>query len=420
MRMTKEEFQRQLLALGNRPAPAAPSGEDVPGVYPGRIGWSPRESSQWSLLRAVRAAIEGDWSKAGFEREVSRTIAERAGRELHAGSFFLPMDLPAAVPVSPQEFDRQLRLDSPAVRAPYQVGTAVQGGNLNATQLWFDSFIEVLRNQSVTAQLGATILSGLVGNVNIPRQSAATSTFWVAESGAVTEAEATFDQVQLRPRTVGALSKMSRLMLKQGTPAIEQIARQDLMAQLILAIDLAAISGTGASNQPTGIVNQAGVGSVIGGTNGANFSFDLATAIATTTRVANAPQQALGFALNARTYNYLSSLKSSDGHYLWSTAGNVVDAPPDRLRGYKYAVSNQLRSNLVKGASGAVCSEIVFGAWQELLIGEWGTLEIAVNPYDSTGFANGDVLLRALQTIDIGVRHGASFAVMSDALTPGF
>jgi hypothetical protein len=43
-----------------------------------------------------------------------------------------------------------------------------------------------------------------------------------------------------------------------------------------------------------------------------------------------------------------------------------------------------------------------------------------VNPYDSTGFTTGDVLIRAFQTVDIGLRHPASFAVMSDGLTPGF
>ena len=45
---------------------------------------------------------------------------------------------------------------------------------------------------------------------------------------------------------------------------------------------------------------------------------------------------------------------------------------------------------------------------------------VAINPYDSTLFKSGDVVLRAIQTADIGVRHGASFSVMSDALTPGF
>jgi hypothetical protein len=75
---------------------------------------------------------------------------------------------------------------------------------------------------------------------------------------------------------------------------------------------------------------------------------------------------------------------------------------------------------LTKGTSSGICSELLYGNWRELLIGMWGVMEIAVNPYDSTGFKNGDVILRVMQTADVGVRHGASFAIMSDALTPGF
>ena len=100
--------------------------------------------------------------------------------------------------------------------------------------------------------------------------------------------------------------------------------------------------------------------------------------------------------------------------------GGIGNEPGDRLRGYRYAVSNQVRATLTKGTSSGICSEAFFGNWNELLIGEWGTLEIAVNPYDSTGFTTGDVLIRAFQTVDVGVRHAASFAYMGDGLTPGF
>ncbi|MFD2451791.1 phage major capsid family protein [Ideonella paludis] len=79
-----------------------------------------------------------------------------------------------------------------------------------------------------------------------------------------------------------------------------------------------------------------------------------------------------------------------------------------------------MRSNLTKGTANGICSELIFGNWLELLIAEWGALEIAINPYDSTLFKSGDVVIRAIQTADVGVRHGASFSVMSDALTPGF
>lgn len=400
------------------------SGAQQPVGGSGNVDMTQREKSRYSMLRAVQAALGNDWTKAGFEREVSAAIAKAAGRDVKANAFLVPTNLPfcpdgeharALAALNPRFAQRLLQQ-----RAVYQVGTAGQGGNLVETTLLDQQFIEVLRNVTVTSQLGARFLTGLVGNVNIPRQNAQTSTYWVAESGAPTESEATFDQVQLRPKTLGALSKMSRLMMMQSTPAIEMIARQDLMAVMALGIDLAALSGSGTSNQPTGIVNQSGVGSVVGGTNGANWTFDHFIQLYSSPKIANAPQANLGYAINAKTYGYLSTLKSSTGSYLWMPQGGITQAPGDTLRGYSYAVSNQLRATLTKGTASGICSEAIFGNWQELFIGEWGVTEIMANPYDATGFTTGDVLLRAFQTVDVGVRHAASFAVMSDGLTPGF
>jgi HK97 family phage major capsid protein len=162
------------------------------------------------------------------------------------------------------------------------------------------------------------------------------------------------------------------------------------------------------------------VGSVIGGTNGLALSFDHLIQLYSAPKVANVQQSNLGFAMNAKAYGYLATLKASTGQYLWDPQGGLSNASPDTVKGYPYAISNQLRSTLTKGTSSGICSELIYGNWQELLIAEWGALEIAINPYDSTYFKSGDVVIRAIQTADVGVRHGASFAVMSDALTPGF
>lgn len=378
-----------------------------------------KDARSYSLLRAVSAIVNNDWSKAGFEREVSLEIGKKTSKETQG--FFMPTNLPFA---PTEEHLRAWHLlgggKGMQQRAPYLVGTAGQGGNLVQTQLMYDQFIEVLRNQLVTALLGARYLTGLGGNIDIPRQISQTAGYWVAESGAPTEAEATFDKVALRPKTVGALSKMSRLMLLQATPAIEMIAREDLMKIMALAIDVAALSGSGASNQPTGIVNQSGVGAVVGGTNGANLTFDHIIQLQYATKFANAPQGSTGYALNSKAVGYLSTQKATTGQYLWDPQGGLTNASPDKLKGRSYAESQQLRSTLTKGSSSGICSELIYGNWQELLIAEWGVTEIMVNPYDSTGFTTGDVLIRAFQTLDIGVRHGASFSVMSDALTPGF
>lgn len=404
------EVLANILARGQSPA-AALSGTD--------IGLTDKEKRKYSYLRALQAQLSKSWEKAGFEREVSAAIAKRDGKD--TAGFFLPNDLPFC----PDEehlraWNMMSQQGKTQLRAPYQVGTAGQGGNLVQTQLLYENFVEVLRNQLVTAILGARYLTGLVGNIDIPRQISQTGTYWVAESSAPTEAEATFDKVSLRPKTIGALSKMSRLMLLQSTPAIEMLARQDLLAVIALAVDAAALSGPGTGNAPTGIVNQSGVASVVGGANGLAISFDHLIQLKYATKFANAPQGAAGYAMNSKTIGSLSTLKATTGQYLWDPQGGLTAGSPDRVKGSPYAESQQLRTTLTKGTSTGNCSELIYGNWQELFIAMWGVTEIMLNPYDAAGFTTGDVLMRAFQTCDVGVRHGASFAVMSDALTPGF
>jgi HK97 family phage major capsid protein/HK97 family phage prohead protease len=384
------------------------------------VDMTEKEKRNYSLIRAVQAAINNDWSKAGFEREVSQAMAKQLGQETKG--FFMPTNLPFA----PDEAHLRAwnmqggsKLQS---RAPYAVGASGTGGALVATNLLADNFIEVLRNASVTAQLGARYLTDLQGNVDIPRQNGASSVGWVGESVAGSESEATFDKVSLTPKTVSAWSVMSRLMMLQSTPAIEMLAREDLLVVAALALDLAALSGSGSSGQPLGVVNQSGVGSVVGGTNGALISFDHIIQLKSKPQIANAPLANMAFALNSKTVGYLETLKSTTGQYLWANdqAASANGGPGSSLKGERYVQSQQLRSNLTKGTASGVCSELLYGNWRELLIGMWGVMEIAVNPYDSTGFKSGDVILRVMQTADVAVRHGASFAVMSDALTTGF
>jgi HK97 family phage major capsid protein/HK97 family phage prohead protease len=360
-----------------------------------------KEKARYSMIRAVNAALTGKWDGAGFELECSNEIAKRTGRTpSESMSFFVPTNL----------------------RAAYSVGTAgagTTGGTMVATNLLAGSFIEVLRNKARVMQLGATVLSGLVGNVDIPRQTGQTATFWTAEGVDTSESEATFDKVSLSLKTIGTYSLITRNMLMQATPDIDMIARADMLAAMALGIDLAALSGSGSGAIPRGIANVSGVGSVIGGTNGAAVSLDNYIDLETQVTAANAPETNLAYLTNAKTIGSTKKLKSTTGQYLWT--GSSVGAQsgtPGEINGYSVARSNQARSNLTKGTSTGVCSEIFFGAWSELLVGEWGVLEIVPNPYDAAAYKSGGVLLRALQSIDIGVRHAASFSVMSDALTP--
>jgi HK97 family phage major capsid protein len=370
------------------------------------IGMNRREASEFNLTRAITAMMSGNWKQAGLERAACEAQARALGKD--SPGLFIPTDV----------LTRGNWGQSQNQRAIYQVGTASQGGNIVATDLLANNFIEALRNQAQVLSAGATILTGLVGNVDVPRQASVTNTYWVTESQAITEAEATFDKISMKPKTIGALSKMSRNMLLQSTPAIEMLIRSDLVAQLALGIDLAAISGSGLSGQPTGIVNTAGISTIAGGTNGAPVLIDHLLALESALNAANAPMGSRAYLFNAKTTAALKALTSSTGQYLWTTdAPGQRSGTPGSVNGYPALVTNQLRSNLTKGTASGICSELVLGAWSDLVFGEWGTLEVVVNPYDSTGFPAGDVLIRAMQSVDIGVRHPASFAIMSDALT---
>lgn len=376
------------------------------------LDFSASDRSRYSLSRAILAAASHDWAGAGLEREASRAIAKRIGRD--TAGVFIPLEM-----LVPQRRD-------------YNTLTGAAGGSLVATNLLGGNFIDLLRNKCRVMQLGATVLSGLVGNVDIPRRTAAGAAQWITEGQALTASTGTFDVVSLRPKTVGSIGVLSRNLLMQGTPDAEMLVRSDMIAQIAIAIDSAAIAGTGAAAQPLGLLNMAGVGLVNGGANGAPVDFDRLIALSTVVAAANADSGALGFLSNPAVLGALSRLKSTTGEYLWAGRGgmNENSAPAAAvpgstasgdagfsILGYRAAFSNNVPSNLTKGTSTGVCSAVIFGNWSDLLIGEWGVLEILPNPYASGAYEAGAVQIRAMQTIDVAVRHAESFAVMKDALT---
>ena len=389
-----EEAKTQFLKAiqANQPAPV------------GNVDLSKKEQRSYSVVRAINAALKNDWSDAGLEREISLEIGRQVGRQ--SQGFFLPNNL--------------------ETRATYAVGAPGTGGRLVATDLLSESFIDVLRNAAVVMSLGPTMLTGLVGNVSIPRQATATQTYWVTENTDLTQAEATFDQVTLSPKQIGTRSRYSRLMLQQSTPDIESIVRNDLIQQMGLGIDLAAISGTGGA-QPTGILNTSGIGNFEMGAN-ANTGAALANASATAKSgldplvelealvdVANALNGSLYYLTNSKVMLALKKLKSTtDFHALWtSDRDNSTLGTPMAINGYPVARSNQVPANLVKGESAAIHSALIFGNFSDLIIGMWGSLEILPNPYGA-GYNSGAVDIRAMQTCDIALRRAVSFAAVKD------
>jgi HK97 family phage major capsid protein len=239
--------------------------------------------------------------------------------------------------------------------------------------------------------MGVRRLSGLQGSVTVPRQSAGATAIWLAnEASTITESQQTFVQMALSPKNVGAYTEISRQLLLQSSPGAEGIVTDDLAQVTATAADLAVLEGSGAAGQPTGLANTAGIGNVAAGAatyaKVLEFQEDVATA--------NVMPARGGYVTHPATASILMQKQrfTSTDTPLW--VGNIWDG---QVSGFPGMSSNQLASGVVD-----------FGDWQEIVVGEWGVLEVEVNPY--ANFQAGIIGVRAIYSLDVGVRRPFAFS----------
>ena len=272
----------------------------------------------------------------------------------------------------------------------------------------YGEFIDILRNMMVTSRMGARMLTGLKGPVNFPKQTGAQTLYWTGEnSGAdVTQSNVTFGTVTLSPKTCQAQGAMSRQLIIESTPDVEGIVRNDFAMIHALGWDFTALHGTGLNSQPTGIYNLAGVNAqAMAGAPTYALLVKMISAVATY----NALLGNCGWVTNPTMAGQLmTTLKfpgSANGEAVWQgkhTSGVMV--------GYDAMASNQVLTNM-----GTNTNEVgvIFGNWDDLMIGMWGALEIRVDPYTLAG--QGLLKITSFQMIDIAVRRAQSFAKSTGA-----
>lgn len=376
-----EQFNRHVLGCINQPKPVELKDKDP------NVGMDKKEIKRYSIMRAINAAATGNWGKAGLEREASLAMAEKMGRD--ARGFFIPHDVLSQRDLS--------------------VGTATAGGNLVGTNLMAGDFISLLRNRMALAGAGSRVMTGLVGDMAIPRQTGGATASWVAEDGDAPEQDQTFDQVPLSPKSIAAYTEITRKLMLQSTPDADDLVMTDLMTALALGIDLAGIAGTGTSNQPTGILNTTGIGDVAGGTNGLAPAWSHIVDLESEVSIDNADVGSLRYLTNASVRGALKKTEKASG------TAQFIMGSDNGLNGYETTISNQVPNDLDKGTSTGVCSAIIFGNFNDLIIGLWSGIDITVNPYSND--IKGKTRIVAFQDADVAVRHPQSFAAMQDALT---
>jgi len=364
---TPEEAKAAILDLVKNKAEVRNTPIRSTDMATNEVGLEPKEVKRFSFLRALNALANPTdrvaQEAAAFEREVSEEASKR-------------YDKPANGILVPNE----------VLKRDLNVGTATAGGNLVPTELLAGSFIDILRKRMAVMATNPTMLTGLSGNVAIPRMTSTSTAYFVGESGAPTESQQAFDQVNMTPKTVGAFVDYSRRLLLQSSIDVESMIRDDIAKVIATKLDNAAIYGSGSSNEPLGIKDTTGVGTQTISTFG---TFAEYIGMETDVAAANADVASMFYLINASARGALKSTEKAS-----NTAQFVFE--DNSINGYPAIVSNQLANN-----------DVLFGDFSQFVIGMWSGLDLTVDPYANA--TAGSVRIIALQDVDFGVKQPGAF-----------
>jgi HK97 family phage major capsid protein len=334
-----------------------------------------KDKNRFSLIRTINAITTKSWVHAGYEKEVIDAATQK---------------------------NQNARTDT-------------AGGYLIPTQAIQD-VIELLRNNLVVNQLGATMMNDLTGiPVEIPKQTSKSQAFWIDEDATIQDSQIALGQVQLNPKGLASMVKLSNRLLALSQPSAEALVRADMAQQMAETLDLAALRGTGLAGQPIGVSNTPGITTIdfnqttaaagYHSNPGWEQMYDMEGALADL----NALRGNVGFAMHPNLKRNISKVRVGnttiqDGAFVLSP---VNDASLTQMLGYKFATTTQIPINLGSGDK----TELYMANWSDLLIANWVGMTLLASQEAGTAFATNQTWVRMVTDVDVGVRRPESFVL---------
>jgi HK97 family phage major capsid protein len=312
-----------------------------------------------------------------------------------------------------------------------RAGDGTEGGYLIPDEVSSELVGLTIANMPVM-KMGTTQLTGLVGELPIPRQTARNTGFWVGETEAPTESSITFDQFTLRPKKAGALTRFSNRLLYQTRGLINNIVKESISDSLALLIDAGFLNGTGSDSQPKGILQQTGLTTTPNqATSAVRFRLDKAASMIQAIDVANELKDGgnFGFIMRPEVQGGMrrERIPQFTGQALGQ--GQPIGGPMDLLMsneqlasriGYKIETTNQLSNSQTRGTSTS-SSTVIFGNFKQMYTGFWRGMEIKVSNIATVGgvdaFSRDFVWVVAFQEVDCNFGRLTAFTLVEDAET---
>lgn len=369
-----EDMQAALLVEFNKRA-AKPLSEQNANA---EVGLSDADVKRYSMMNVVRALANPNDANAqkaaAFEIECSVAAQRTLGRT--AQGILVPPDVL-----------------SRAMNSGGIAGNQV-GAQMIDNDVMRGSFIDLLRNRCIGMQL-ATVIAGLVGNIDIPKKTADGQAYWLGEGQDTTETGFSLGQISFSPKTLGAYTEITRKLMQQTSMGVEAMVRSDLINALGQAIDKAFWYGEGGQYQPMGLKNQSGINAVDFATAGKPTFAELVQ-METEIAADNADIGSQAYVGNARFRGHCkTSVKfaSAGSATIWEPGGTV--------NGYRTEITNQVAQG-----------DVFHGNFADAIIALWGGLDLTVDPFSLS--KSGGIRIVAFQDVDMGLRRKESICWGSD------
>lgn len=346
-----------------------------------------KEQRAFSMVKFIREAADGTFT--GVEEEVRRIGEEEVARLGISGRPVRSVYIPAC-----------------ALRAAsgQNYTTAADGGNL--TEVAAINYFDALRERMALTSLGATYLGDLVGTVPLVYGSNVEAA-WEGEGDEDNLVKMSFDRATMTPKRVGITMTYTRDLLRQTSRDVEAMIIKELTNAHAVALERAAINGTG-TGQPLGLLNTTGIGQVAIGANGGAIEWKHLVALETAVNEKNAYPGNRAYLTNAKV---IGALKTTE---LTANSGRFLLDPNSgsNVNGYPIAWTGLVPSDLTKGSASGKCNAMAFGNWSDLWIGQWGGIDIVIDPFTAKRTAEIEITINAYH--DVKVVRPESFAVIKD------
>jgi len=325
---------------------------------------SAADESAFSLSRLVRAQLLQRPEEKALENTVSARLAGAAG------------GLPRYGQLVPFAALRVLgTADGPPTATRDLVsGSGPAGGYLVGTEK--KGLIDALRPFSIAAALGVSTISGLKRDLCVPRFTQGATAQWVGEAEAPAESTPTTGLVSLAPKRLAAFVDYSRELLLQSED-LEAALRRDLAAAIASALDRALLVGSGSGNEPCGIWNTQGIGSV----SGTSFSLSTAASIIRAVEDGNVPLSGpgCGWVMPPAVAELLRQREAASG------SGFLIDG------------NGKMLSFPVYVTSAMPAASILFGNFAGgVQLAQWGSgIDILINPYTGSKYRTVSIIANA-------------------------